>query len=340
MDAFTPERLARVHERLKPPRTMIRDTFFTESDTFNETAVRVDVVDTKRRMVPFASPLGKGTPIRKTGYVSRLIEPAYVKPLRTYTPAELRQRAPGQGIQNSGTDRLQRLVNRDLQEMNDMYTLREEWMCIQALVNGTVDIQGDGVNQTVDFGFLAEQQVTPATPWTDQANADPLDDLETARLLIARMAGLTGSVAIMGRTAYSNFIRNAMVQKLLDLLRLQVGSVDVDEMPEGVTYVGNFLGNALRVYVYDAWFVDPTDDTEKALFPENKVLVGAPAARCVRNYGAIQDLSASGMGQLIARRSFPKSWLEQNPSLRHLVVQGAPLPTPIENYAFVTLTVA
>ena len=62
--------------------------------------------------------------------------------------------------------------------------------------------------------------------------------------------------------------------------------------------------------------------SEKPLMPVDKVLMGNPAARTQRQYGAIQDLDA-----LASVPRFPSSWIKKDPSARFVMLQSVPLPS-------------
>lgn len=338
MDPFLLQRLARVLRQLKPARTFLLDTFFGETDPFGTTSVRVDIDNRKRRMAPFSSARSKGTQVEKRGYISRTYTPPYVKPFVDYTPEDLAQRFPGEVIQQDDSTQMQRLVNRDLQDLNDMYTRREEWMAMQGLVNHQIPIVGEGYNETIDLLFDASHTVTLAGAdlWT-AGTADPYGDIEGIRRQIAQDSGLTCDVGILGADVWDALRLNDSFRAQLDTRRVELGQFMPRELPDGVSYIGDLKSQAISLFTYDEWFVDPVDDTEKALFPVNKALFGASRARAVRNYAAIQDFDASGNGSLRRARNFPKTWLENNPSVRYLMVQGSPMPTPVQVQGFVTL---
>ena len=59
------------------------------------------------------------------------------------------------------------------------------------------------------------------------------------------------------------------------------------------------------------------------MIPDKKIVMVARGAMAIRHYGVIYDLAAPGGAKL---RVFPKTYEEDNPSVRYLLVQSAPLP--------------
>ena len=102
----------------------------------------------------------------------------------------------------------------------------------------------------------------------------------------------------------------------------------------GAQYVGT--DGKHRYWVYSDWYVDPADNTEKPVLPSNTVLVGGQGIEGVRHFGAIRDEAAGYQ----ARESFTKSWVEQDPAVRYIMMQSAPLLVPYRKDAMVCATVA
>ena len=71
------------------------------------------------------------------------------------------------------------------------------------------------------------------------------------------------------------------------------------------------------------------------MIPLNKVWIGSTNAKNTRLYGAIKDLKA-----LAAMPRFAKSWEEEDPSARYLMMQSAPLVALNQPDAFVSAVVA
>jgi hypothetical protein len=88
------------------------------------------------------------------------------------------------------------------------------------------------------------------------------------------------------------------------------------------------------LYSYEEWVVNPLTDELEPLIPENAVILGSTQALATFNYGAIKDLSCMNPYE-----RFPKSWEEDDPSVRYLLLQSAPLPILNEVDAWVSARV-
>ena len=329
-------------EQAKPPRTFLRDLFFSGAPrTFDTEAVDIDIIKGKRRLAPFVNPRREGKVVEKRGFKTRSYKPAYVKPKMVTTAEDILKRDPGMHIYspNSGpAAKAAAELGRNLAEMNEMITRREEWMCAQALTTGQCPIIGEGVDDLVDFLMEATHLpvLTGAALWSDHTNATPLDDLKTWKRLIAKDSGINPTHAIMGLDALDNFLMCENVigstgggKNLFNMINVQMGRIDPQMLADGVTYYGFLPELGLEIYTYEEWYVDDDSDIETPMIPANKVMMGNPSARTEKMYGAIKDLSA-----LASVPRFPKSWTVDDPSARFVMLQSAPLMAPIQIDAF------
>ncbi|PCJ51688.1 MAG: capsid protein, partial [Planctomycetota bacterium] len=71
---------------------------------------------------------------------------------------------------------------------------------------------------------------------------------------------------------------------------------------------------------------------EQPMIPEDTLILGADNARTARHYGAIHDLDATAAVQY-----FPKSWTQEDPSVRFVMLQSAPLVIPHQIDAFMSV---
>lgn len=131
------------------------------------------------------------------------------------------------------------------------------------------------------------------------------------------------------------FRNNPYVQKYLDYRRGTNSTLNIDPIilgNEKARFVGN-IGD-FEVWVYNDIYIE--GDTEKKILPENTVLLGSRGGvEGVRCYGAIKDEQANFQ----ANRYFPKSWLENDPAVRWMLLQSAPLVVPYRPNATMCVTV-
>ena len=334
--------------QLKRPRTFLLDTFFKGTSQFQTKYVDIDIYDRKRKMAPFVSPVMEGKVMDRLGKTTNSYSPPTIKPKRPTTAGDLLVAGPGQAAYAPGVTaqtRASQLLMQDLMDLDDAITRREEWMAAQALNAGAIQVTGDGVNDLIDFGMASSHKITltGTALWTATSTANPITDLTTWARLAAKDSGIVPDTVVLGQdvaAAFIAWIRASKDSSQLSSIKLSLGQIVPALLPEGVTYLGTLNAPSLNddVYSYDEWYIDDADGTEKPMVPVDKVFVGSSRADNRKLYGAIQDMQAiASLGSSsIAVARFPKSWEEQDPSVRFLMMQSASLVALNQPGAFVS----
>ncbi|RXE48708.1 major capsid protein [Chromohalobacter israelensis] len=341
-DLFSPRTMLEAIRQMKLARRFLGEMFFgAKPRNFTTEHVDIDIIKGQRKMAPFVRPNRPGRVVDRSGSVMRSYKPPYVKPkMETNAGILLNQRQPGETIY-SGRTPLQRAgdqMAQDWEDLDDQISRREEWMRAQALTTGSVNVVGDGVDDIVDFQMSDSHLVTEATAWSE-AGADPIADLRKYKRRIAKDSGRTGNVAVLSSEAAEAFLDNETVQQKLNTRRVDLGMIRPQELPDGVTYLGYLNDPGLDLYAYEEWYIDDQSGDEKPMIPAGGLIVGPSNSRCSMLYGAIQDMAAIE-GAMFDVARYPKSWLEDDPGVRWMMLQSAPLPGFHEPDAFVYAKVA
>ena len=303
------------------------DRYFPTVQTEQSEEIHFDIEDGKRRIAPFVSPLVEGQIVASRGYRTSVFTPAYIKDKRVVDMNRPFRRSAGEafGGDLSPASRLQAHIAGELADQRNMIDRRLEVMAAQVLVNGKVLIEGEKYPPVmVDFGRLPSHSAVAAPLWGD-INAKPLTDLDNWSGIALQDTGVLTQDVVMPPNVWSVFRNNAQVKEEINLYRAasQPPSLQSGNKPEeGGVFMGTVGGYA--IYVYAGWYVDPKDNVEKQIWPANKIAILSPQLMGVRAFGAIKDERAG----LQAMPFFPKSWVQEDPSVRFLLMQSAPLLVP------------
>lgn len=333
IDLFETRTMLKALDQTVPTKTFLLDTFFPTIRQSDTDIVDIDIVKGKRKLAPFVAPMHEGIAVIDEGYHTDTFRPPYIKAKKVSTAMEMLKRLPGNTIYQgefSPSQRAAQKVGEDLRELQDMITRREEWMAAQALTTGKIHVQGEGVNQIIDFQMRPDHQeiLTGGALWSS-ATSNPIRDLRRWQEKIVQDSGLVARVAVLGRDVLNAFLDNEKVQKVLDNYRIQLGQIDPQSLPNGAKYWGSI--DDIDLYSYNEWYLDD-NGVEQPMVPANTIIVGANTARTARHYGAIHDLDATA-----AVPYFPKSWTQQDPSVRFVMLQSAPLVIPHQIDAFMSI---
>lgn len=339
MDIFSTHVLTKVVENLKTPPSFLLDMFFSQELRSDTEEIYFDTQESKPRISPFVSPLMPGKVVEHEGYQTKSFKPAYVKDKRRFTPDMPFKRMAGERIGGEMTlaQRLEKAVAVTLSNQLDCLTRREEVMASEVLRTGKITVEGDGYPAvTVDFGRDASfTKVLAGENTWDKESVNILDNLEDWAGTIQSKSGVVANTVILEPSAWKIFRNNPFVQKYLDYRRGTNNTLNIDPVilgNEKARFVGN-IGD-FEVWVYNDVYIE--NDTEKKILPENTVLLGSRSGvEGVRCYGAIKDEQAAFQ----STRYFSKSWLENDPAVRWMLLQSAPLIVPYRPNATMCVTI-
>ncbi len=348
IDIFDTRTMIEAVEQMYRPGRWLRDTFFPAAVPADTESLDVDIIKGGRKLAPFCSPLTEGKVVPGVGFTTQTLKPGYIKPKRVTTAADLLTRSPGAILYAGGEtieQRAQKKLGADLADLMDTIDRREEWMAASALDLGaiTMKIKGETADQSVlvDFQMAATHKITLAGTdlWSDAAS-DPLAKLASIASTIRKDSGVSPDVLVLGSDAAAAFVKNAAVQKYMDMLKVDVGQIKPQELPQGVTYICSlrYPGLFIDVYSYDEWYEHEDTNVLTPMVPLKKAWLGSTRSANRTQYAVIQDIEAIEGGMAAVSR-FPKSWVTKDPAVRWLMVQAAPLPTMKQPDAFASIQV-
>jgi hypothetical protein len=317
---------------LKLAQNWLLDRFFPNTVTSDNEYVSIDVDIGKRRMAPFVSPLVEGKLVESRRYQTNSFKPAYIKDKRAPDLRKPVRRQMGERIGGELTAGERELANLmfEMADQIDMQNRRLEWMAAQALLGGTVTITGDGFPTTlIDFGRDASLTVAlgSGVKWTaaniNSQAAVPTNDLETWSLAVLKSSGGVVTDVVMDVAAWQKFKLDPIL-KAANWFPNQGGNNSVEigsQVKRGAQFKGVW-GN-LNLWVYSDWYVDDSN-VEQPMLPAGTVILSGPDMMGTRSFGAIEDPSLG----YIAAPYVPKSWVQQDPAQRFLMMQSAPIVIP------------
>lgn len=345
INIYTPRYLAEVVRQAPAVHTFFRDKFFTNVKTFATERVDIDLVKGDRRMAAFVHPRSGGKVLKENGFKTESYKPPLVNPYDVSTADQLMSRLPGEELYSGMTPAqrgAQKLID-EYNRLNDATTRREEWMAVQAIVTGQIPVVGDGVEETIDFGFTNTVTLTGTNRW-GQSGAKILDNLDDWTEATLTNGFTNVDMAIFGKTALRLFLTDADVQKQLDNRRIELGLIQPKDLPNGVRYIGHLNKPSLDIYeyaevYYDDW-TDPSSPETKPLVPANKVVLISSNAGFMMAYGACTYIDDDSQAWVTAQTArLLRSYVEHHPDRRMVELQAHPLPIPDKVDSWLVATV-
>lgn len=335
---FEPRRMLEVVERTPSCHTFLLDTFFKKIETSLTQKVDVDLKKGNRKLAPFVHKARGGKIIENTGYITKTYEPPLVAPSKLTTIPDILVRSAGENVYShlSPAERAIKKMSEDFKELDEMITRREEYMAAQALVNGYINIVGDGLEEIIDFGLTNKETITdPTKMWSDHENATPLTDVGRYKKEVQIKGYVNADICILGSLALEHFLESKQVKELLDIKHMELAVINPKELPNGVTYIGHNAKDNISFYGYNEYylddFTDPNNPVTKPMIPENAVIVASSQANYKRVYSAVTIISEDGKGFMTVEGTrIPETYSKRNPARQFIQLNSCPLVIPVE----------
>ncbi|WP_458412771.1 major capsid protein [Schinkia sp. CFF1] len=328
IDIFEPRTMLKFVERMSKPNTFLRDTFFKNREYSTTDKVDVDIKKGNRKIAPYVHEKIGGKLVENSGFKTETFAPPLVAPYKITTAADIQRRSLGENIYSVKTpdERAAEKLVKDLAELEEMITRREEVMCSQALFEGKITVQGDGLDYVIDFNFTNKETLSGTDLWSDPAS-DPIADLKRYQRIVQQKGHVTADITIMSADVVDTFINHPKVKDILNIRNLKVGEVNIEVLPNGVTYIGQIPGVG-KIYEYNEYYL-AEDGNMKPMVPEGTVTLLSTTAEYSMAYAAITIVKDNQFTTFEAER-VPDTWTEKNPARQFAQLNSKPLPIPKE----------
>ncbi len=329
LDLFSTSTMLGVIANLKRPQTGLLNRYFAEISQSQTEEIYFDVDEGRRFLAPFVSPLAPAPVKDIKGFRRDTFIPAYIKERARWTPQRALRVQIGEAIGGtmSPDDRRRIALANELQDQVERTLRRKENMAFNALFNGKLVIAGEEYPAVeVNFGRHADlnadataNNLTGTKRWSNE-NADPTDNLDEISEKISELSGSYASDIVMDTQAWKQFRKNKNVKRDLELPKYDAGSLsNTEPAREGLVFKGTYSG--YRIWVYLGFYTNSNGEEQRVFNGGYVLAIGDIAG--VQHHGAIQDEESSYQGEF-----FAKSWVENEPSVRWIMTQSAPLVVP------------
>lgn len=337
------------YETLPPVPSFLKDRYFPTNamtDVFNTDDVLVDYKDGTKKAAPFVIPTVGGKNMDRGGFTTDRFTPPLIAPKRTLSVDDLKKRGFGEALFNgvAPAERKALITMRDLRELDEMTTRREEIMAAETMINSKcVMKQWNGSDYTTEktIQFYTEgtnpYQYTPTNGWDTETGAI-LQDMHQMILMLTQK-GLPAEDLIVAGDVADAMISNAKIQKMLDISNMNIGNIAPLELPEGAARIGtlNVFGKMINVISYVETY-ENEEGTITPYIPDGTVIMTAPGAGRGL-YGAVTQLEYDGEFYSYAGRRVPKYLPDPATNVRELTLSSCPVLIPKNKGAWISAKV-
>ncbi len=336
MDIFTTNTLVGLVPNLLTSQNFLLDRFFPNIVNSETEFVAIDVDVGLRRMAPFCSPLVEGKMVESRRYQTNTFKPAYIKDKRAPDLRKPIRRQIGERIGGEYTAAEREMINLqfEMEDQIDIVNRRMEWMAANALASATITVTGEGFPTTViDFGrnpnltiALSGASLWPTAVAAGATNNLPSQNIEQWQTDILKASGANAIDIIFTPSAWNAFRLDTTIKDNAIVFpnmspfenRIDAGA----RISKGGVYKGRW--GQFDLWLYNDWYIDPITGVETAMIPDGMLIMSGPDLMGTRAFGAILD-PAFNYGPMSYA---PKTWIQQDPAQRFLLLQSSPLVIP------------
>lgn len=327
-------------DEITPENFFFKSRYFPTGagDIFNSDFVLAEYRKNGRRMAPFVSERGEAVPVERNGSEMWQIAPAKIAVKRSLTVDDVKKRGFGEALFSNLTpeQRAARLQKKDLSDLDKLIERREEWMCVNTMLNNEcvmqemVDAKIFGNEKRAAFysGSKSEHKYTVTAPWTS-ASAKIIDDVYAMCMLLAKR-GLNPTDLVFGADVADVFYRDPAIRELLNRnLMINFGAINEQIKYPGVSTLGsfNFRGFVLQIFVVSTSYEDENGE-DTPYFPTDSIMVTFPNCGHMM-YGAITQMKYKGENlETIAAKRVPKFYVDSEHDVREITLATRPLAAP------------
>lgn len=329
VNLFETRTMLKFSERMPCVTTFLRDTLFTDQELSPTNKVDVDIRKGRAKVAPYVSEKIGGKVVENSGFRTETFEPPLVAPTTVTTAADLQNRTMGENIYSSRTpdERAAEKLVKDLKDLDEMITRREEVMCAQTIFDGEIRVKGEGVDHVISFNHTNREALSGTKLW-NVATSTKYDDLKRWVRHVQQTGFVNTDMVVIAPDVTDELLKDEGILKLLDIRNVNVGEFKPENLPNGATYIGTLSGVG-RIYEYSATYYDDVDDEVKQMVPDGTIALLSSEAAYTMAYAAITIAKDDDLITYEADR-VPDSWTEKRPARKILQLSSKPLPIPKE----------
>lgn len=347
---YEPAFMAGVIKEKKPIYTFIKDRYFTaDTSVFKTEQVLADYDDGGGSiMAPFVIPLAGPVPMTRDGYETREIKPPFISVSMPLTIEDLKKRMAGESIVSTLTpqDRERVHLVSDMDKLDKAITRREEWMCVNTMLDNACTMRHTGANGEKGHDMKAQFYdgntnpgvFKPSAVWaasTDGKNPGTWYQDVCAQLSAMRKASRNATDLIVGSQVAQLIMNDPYMERMLDNRRIEIGELDPRWQENGVTRIGRFLfgGTFIEVYCYEGTYEEQDPKTRKITgvkdyLPATAAILAAPKTGKML-YGAVNQMEEDKVFHTRVGTRVPKHIADVAHNTKETMLTSRPMAIPL-----------
>lgn len=322
LDYFDSRVLTGVINKRPPQWGLFTDLFFSAAAPSPTDKFELQIKSRGNELLPFVREAESGKILDGgEGEVVMAIAPR-IRVKRPYRATEVLKNPMGYNPYDLVADPVERAIVDDMDATRKNVDTTIEWMCSQIVTTGKItvsDIVGGKARKIYDIDerMPAAHKITlnqADSKWSS-ANSKIIEMVEDWSIAIQEESGNAPTDLVLGKNAFSAFLRHADVKGMLDIKNVDLGELS---LRAGNKFKG--MWNGLRIWLYAATVIG-YDGKPISLMPADSVVLGAKDVDSKIMWGLPLDRKCLG-----ATQYFTKTYEQEDPSATWVLTESRPMP--------------
>ena len=334
--------MIRAIKKMYPVITFFKDRYFPDGQTYYSDTAIVEMKKGNKRIAPFVIPVVNGIPMMDDAYVGYSVKAPYIFIKKPITPYDLEKKAFGESPDSnrSQDDRLSEIQAEHTDMLRNSIFRRFEKMSTDIITTGRVVMRHYATADDAAADRNYEEEILQFYKEEDgfqnvyklPANFLSLPASKKIEVLydmtsVLRKRHVRATDLIMTDDVSKSFMSDIEFLKFFDLARVDIGSIQPNELPEGVVYNGsiNVRGVVLSLFTYDETFED-LDGKEKEFLPKGTMALLPPQIGETA-YSQVTFVAGTGF-KSYAEKIVPRTLVDENDNTIEIQMFSRPVPFP------------
>jgi hypothetical protein len=298
-------------------------------------------------LAPFVIPTTGPVPLTRDGYETYELVPPYIAVSLPLTIKDLTKRMAGETIVSELTpeQRQQIYLVQDLDTLDKSITRREEWICVNTMLDNQCTMKHIGDNGAKGKDMIAKYYEGTDNPgvfkaseiWdvgADEYTPGTWYKSVTEQLSSMRKAGRNATDLVVGSQVAELIMSDKWAWKVLDNRRAELGEINPGWQEQGVTRIGklNFGGKDLEIFCYEGTYEERDVKTRKLTtrdyFPSTAAMLAAPNTGKMA-YGAVNQMERDEMFHTRTGMRVPKYIADVPHNTKETTLTSRPIAYPV-----------
>lgn len=329
-------------KKMYPVAQFFKDRYFPDGKTFYSEKALIETKEGGRKVAPFVIPVVGGIVMDAEGYRAWEVRAPYIAPKMPITAEELEKKAFGESPE-SGRTPAQRENEIEAEHMDDMRKAiyrRQELMCTEIVTTGrlvmkhyaTADDAANDTNYEVKILQFYENDFKNRYKFTKDfatmtAQEKILEFYKIASIL--RKRGVRATDIVMTADVSMLLMTDEKFLEFYNKLHVNTGTIDQEELPEGVTRNGNINVNGVifTLYTYDEVYEDLNGE-EREFLPKGTIAFLHPNMGTTV-YSQVTFVKGGGFVSY-AERIVPRVVASEDNNIIEVQMFSRPVPYPTD----------